>query len=341
MLDVRRLRLLRELSIRGTVAEVAAVLNYSPSSVSQQLSQLEREAGVELLRKSGRRLQLTPQAQVLVAHTAELLESLERAEAALAATQPGVGGTVRVAVFQTAALALMPNMLRALRESHPEVRVEMVQHEPETALHETWARNFDLVVAEEYPGHSAPHYRELEREPLLHDTVRLALPDGGPGGGPVAGAARWAAGADGRSDTWSDTGSAGTPSEFRRVDALSQAAHLPWVMEPHGAASRHWAEQACRSAGFEPDVRFETADLQAHVRLVESGNAVALLPDLVWADRRAAVRRVGLPGLPQRTVFTAMRTSSARHPAIAAVRSALRAQAETLARSSPNMVTER
>ncbi|MET1034046.1 MAG: LysR family transcriptional regulator [Arthrobacter sp.] len=336
MLDVRRLRLLRELSIRGTVAEVAAVLNYSPSSVSQQLSQLEREAGVELLRKSGRRLQLTPQAQVLVAHTAELLESLERAEAALAATQPGVGGTVRVAVFQTAALALMPNMLRALRDSHPEVRVEMVQHEPETALHETWARNFDLVVAEEYPGHSAPHYRELEREPLLHDTVRLALPDGGRGGEPRAGGAE-----AGRPDRPADAVDAGTPSEFRRVDALAQAAHLPWVMEPHGAASRHWAEQACRSAGFEPDVRFETADLQAHVRLVESGNAVALLPDLVWADRRAAVRRVGLPGLPQRTVFTAMRTSSARHPAIAAVRSALRAQAETLARNSPNMVTER
>ncbi|MGJ9403992.1 LysR family transcriptional regulator [Arthrobacter sp. KK5.5] len=330
MLDVRRLRLLRELSIRGTVAEVAAALNYSPSSVSQQLSLLEKESGVELLRKSGRRLQLTPQAQVLVAHTSELLESLERAESALAATAQTVGGTVRLAVFQTAALALVPNALRALRESHGAVRVEMVQHEPETALHETWARDFDLVVAEQYPGHSAPHYTELDREPLIHDEIRLALP-GPPQGGRQD---------DGDSTARSHAGP-GIPAEFQRVGSLAQAARLPWVMEPHGAASRHWAEQACRSTGFEPDVRYETADLQAHVRLVESGNAVALLPDLVWSEREAAVRLVDLPGLPQRTVFTAMRRSSAAHPAIAAVRRALLKEAVGLASSSAKMITER
>ncbi len=86
MLDVRRLRLLRELKIRGTLAEVAEALQYSPSSVSQQLALLEKEAGVELLRKTGRRVQLTPQAEVLVAHTAQLLETLEQAEADLAAS---------------------------------------------------------------------------------------------------------------------------------------------------------------------------------------------------------------------------------------------------------------
>ncbi|NKX54734.1 LysR family transcriptional regulator [Arthrobacter mobilis] len=302
MLDLHRLRLLRELSIRGTIASVAAALSYSPSSVSQQLSLLEREAGTELLRKSGRRLQLTAQAQALVMHTGEVLDSMERAEAALAAAQPVVSGTVRLAVFQTAALALMPNMMRTLRESHPQVRVELVQHEPETALHETWARNFDLVVAEQYPGHAAPHYAGLDRQLLTRDDIRLAVP--------------------------ADLSDA--PEDFRRVRALADAAGLPWVMEPHGAASRHWAEQACRSAGFEPDVRFETPDLQAHVRLVESGNAVALLPQLVWAHRQQAARLVDLAGQPQRTIFTAMRRSSARHPAIAAVRQALETEAAAL-----------
>ena len=106
-------------------------------------------------------------------------------------------------------------------------------------------------------------------------------------------------------------------------------------MEPHGAASRHWAEQACRSAGFEPDVRFETADLQAHMRLVESGNAVALLPDLVWVSREARIRQVDLPGRPHRTVFTAMRESGAGHPAVAAVREALAAEAAALSTGRP------
>ena len=80
MLDVRRLRLLRELQIRGTLAGVAEALSFSPSAVSQQLSLLEKEVGVELLRSSGRRVVLTPQAEILVSHTAEVLRTLERAE---------------------------------------------------------------------------------------------------------------------------------------------------------------------------------------------------------------------------------------------------------------------
>ena len=85
-------------------------------------------------------------------------------------------------------------------------------------------------------------------------------------------------------------------------------------MEPRGAASRHWAEQACRSAGFEPDVRFETADLQAQIRLIESGNAVALMPDLVWTGRGTTAQLMDLPGKPHRTVFTSVRRSSAKRP---------------------------
>lgn len=302
MLEIRRLRLLRELSIRGTIAEVSDALSYSPSSVSQQLSLLEAETGVKLLRKVGRRLQLTPQAEVLVAHTGQLLDAMERAEADLASTQAEISGTVRMAVFQTAVLSLIPSMLRQLRQGYPHLRVEMVQHEPETALHETWARDFDLVVAEQYPGHAAPHYAELDRKVLAHDPLRLALP--------------------GRTEAM--------PEEFHHVASIEAAAGLPWVMEPRGAASRHWAEQVCRSAGFEPDVRYETADLQAHVRLVESGNAVALLPDLVWAVRKRDVRIVDLPGAPQRTIFTAMRHSSAQHPGLVAVRRALHEQASNL-----------
>jgi DNA-binding transcriptional LysR family regulator len=94
-------------------------------------------------------------------------------------------------------------------------------------------------------------------------------------------------------------------------------------MEPRGAASRHWAEQACRSAGFEPDVRYETADLQAQIRLIESGNAVALMPDLVWTGMSRPVQLLDLPGLPKRTVFTSTRTAGRIHPAILACREVL------------------
>lgn len=292
MLEMKRLRLLWELHARGTVAAVAEALNYSPSAVSQQLATLEREVGVPLLRKRGRTLELTAVGEALVGETEELLAGLERAEAALHRVRADVVGTIRVAAFQTAMLALMPGALRRLRERAPGLRVKVVQYEPGAALQETWARGFDLVVAEQYPGHSAPHFRGLDREPLMRDPIHLALPPRGAG-----------------------------DALFDRIADIVDLARVPWVMEPQGAATRHWAEQACRVAGFEPDVRFETADLQAHMRFIETGNAVALLPGLVQTEGR--LRLIPLPGRPERSIFTAARSSRSSLPAIAALRETL------------------
>jgi DNA-binding transcriptional LysR family regulator len=291
MLDLRRLRLLRELKIRGTLAGVAEALAYSPSAVSQQLALLEKEAGVELLQKVGRRVRLTPQAEILVEHTTHLLERLEAAEADMTASLTTVSGTVRVAVFQSAAHAVIPRALTLLANEFPELRVEITEREPELGLFEVSARDFDLVIAEQYPGHTRAHWPDLDRLNLASDALRLGVP-------------RKRAG---------------------RVTAttLEGAAALPWVMEPEGTASRQWATQLCRSAGFEPDVRFETADLIAHIRLIETGNAVGILPDLVWAGEKPTVRLLELPGSPLRTVFSAARRSSATRPGVLAVRDAL------------------
>jgi len=292
VLDVRRLALLRELHLRGTITAVAAALHQTPSSISQQLAQLEREAGVALLLRAGRRLQLTPAATLLVERTGDILELLERAEGDLAASLSTVAGTIRVAIFQSAALALLPRTLDVLEREHPALSAVVTQREPETALHETFARDFDLVIAEEYPGHAAPHLPGLDRHPLTTDAIRLAAPPPSTG--------RW------------------------QVRSIAEAADAPWVMEPHGAASRHWAEQACRRAGFEPHVRFETADLQAHVRLVQTGHAVALLPDLIWQGAPpASVTLVPLDDDPRRTVFTSTRATIATRPSVLAFRDAL------------------
>lgn len=301
MLDVRRLRLLVELSRRGTLTAVAEALSYSPSSVSQQLSLLEREAGVPLLVQVGRRVQLTPQALVLVEHGIAVLDRLEEAEAEVARSLTSVGGAVRVAVFQSAAHAVVPQALSLLASEHPALRVEITEREPEAGLFEVAARDFDLVVAEQYPGRTRPQHEELDRLPLAQDEIRLALPPE----------------------------PAGVLDAATAADAtLAEAAGRAWVMEPAGTASREWAEQLCRAAGFEPDVRFETADLMAHIRLIRSGNAVGLLPDLVWAGERPSVRLAPLPGHPQRQVFSSTRRAAAARPAVVAVREALARAAE-------------
>lgn len=332
MLDVRRLRLLVELSRRGTLAAVADALSYSPSSVSQQLSLLEREVGVPLLVQVGRRVQLTPQALVLVEHGRAVLDRLEEAEADVARSLTSVGGTVRIAVFQSAAHAVVPQALTLLRAEHPSLRVEVTEREPELALFDVAARDFDLVVAEQYPGHTRAHRDDLDRVHLAADAIRLALP---PSSAPSGGYTIHHPDAVGGATGVADRISAG--SDHRRNDEspLAAASGMPWVLEPRGTASREWAEQLCRGAGFEPDVRFETADLMAHIRLIRSGNAVGLLPDLVWAGEAPTVTLVDLPGHPEREVFTSTRHAAAARPAVVACRDALALAARQTATPHP------
>lgn len=297
MWEIRRLRLLQEFAARGTVAEVASALHLTPSAVSQQLSQLEREVGSPLLRKSGRRLVLTAEGEIVVRHTRQVLGQLELAQAEIASAREVASGTVRLALFQSAALALLPDALTRLAREHPALRVRVTQREPETAMRETWARDFDLVVAEQYPGHAAPWLEGLDRSPLTQDELHLTVPRRGP---------------------WAD------------VEHVAQASEAAWVMEPSGAASRHWLEQLCRGHGFEPDVRYETADLQAHLALVSSGHAVALMSGLMLRTLMpevSGVRVLPLPGTPRRTVFTATRATAADTPGLRAVREALEASA--------------
>ncbi|WP_424445985.1 LysR family transcriptional regulator [Microbacterium sp. CH-015] len=310
MFELRRLRLLHELAQRGTLAAVAEALSYSPSTISQQLAQLERDAGVPLLVPEGRRVRLTEHGAALAAHAARALEADEQIRAELEALQPGIA-PVRVAVLQTAARTVMPAALTLLAERAPRLRVELAEVPPEEGLFELAARGFDLAIAEQYPGLTREHRSGLERRTLGTDPIRIAT-----AGGAAAGA---------------DADRAGAGARGGRVE-LSMLADRAWVMEPRGTAAREWAVQQCRAAGFEPDVRFELADLAAHVQLIAAGHAVGLLPDLLWAGRRPqadGIALTDLPGSPVREIFTAERRGATPRPGIRLVREAI---AEAFAR---------
>src|ERR671915_1512258 len=176
MLDLRRLRLLHELQRLGTVSAVADALSYSPSTVSQQLRVLEREAGTELFEPAGRRVRLTDAALVLVAHAERLLADVERAEADLAAAANAVVGVVRIGAFQTASLSLVLPAMTAVRDSYPQVQVELVEMESEPAFEALRSYALDLVLAEEYAGDPRPRLPGIDRENLLVEAVRVVLP---------------------------------------------------------------------------------------------------------------------------------------------------------------------
>jgi DNA-binding transcriptional LysR family regulator len=176
MLDLRRLRLLRELHARGTIAAVADALQFTPSAVSQQLAALERDAGVPLLERAGRGVRLTDAALVLVDHAEALLDRAELAEAELAASAESVVGRGRIATFQSGALRLAVPAMAALAREAPGLRCELVEAEPEQALPELTLGGVDLVLADEWPHQPHPRLPTMDRHELHRDTVRVVLP---------------------------------------------------------------------------------------------------------------------------------------------------------------------
>src|SRR6185503_8234677 len=177
MLDLRRLRLLRELHERGTIAAVADALQFTPSAVSQQLASLERETGVRLLEKAGRGVRLTDPALALVGHADALLARAARAEADLAAAAGGtVTGRGRIAAIQSVSLLLALPAMQQLARTAPQLRCELVEAEPEQALPALALGDVDLVLGDEWQHQPWRLPAGLARHDLFRDPVSLLLP---------------------------------------------------------------------------------------------------------------------------------------------------------------------
>src|SRR3954453_8473968 len=175
MLDLRRLRLLREFHERGTIAAVAEALRFTPSAVSQQLGVLEREAGVPLLQRAGRGVRLTDAALVLVQHAGALLERAELAQAELAAAAGKGAGRGRIASFQSVALRLAIPAMQTLARDAPDLRCELVEAEPEQSLPALALGAVDLVLADEWQHQPHPRPAGVEREDLCVDPLFVIL----------------------------------------------------------------------------------------------------------------------------------------------------------------------
>src|SRR5215208_5070204 len=257
MLELRRLRLLRELSERGTIAAVADALQFTPSAVSQQLGILEREVGVPLLERAGRGVRLTDTALVLVEHAEVLLEGAARAEADLAAAGATVAGRVRIGGFQSVTLNLAIPAMTALARTAPRLRCELIEAEPEDALPQLALGDLDLVLADEWQHQPRRLPAGIDRHDLLADRVHLVLPARHP-------AAR----------------------RHRGAVPLAELAGQAWTTGHAGMGWEEIVQRTCRGlGGFEPDIRHRTNDAGISLAVVARGMAVSMLPELALADR--------------------------------------------------------
>src|SRR4051794_6673150 len=303
MLDLRRLRLLRELSERGTIAAVADALQFTPSAVSQQLAMLERETGVRLLERAGRGVRLTDPALVLVGHASALLDRAAEAEADLAAAAGAVAGRARIAGFQSVVLRLALPAVEALGREAPRLRCEVVEAEPEQALPALALGDLDLVLGDEWEHQPWRLPAGLERHELLRDPVRLALP-------------------------------VRHPLARRHGEAvpLVALAGAPWTTGHSGMAWEEVTQRTCREhGGFDPDIRHRTNDATVSLALVARGLAVTLVPDLVLSGRHPGVALRGIAGASlHRAIFAVTRTADAARPSTRAVLAAVGSAAAAL-----------
>ncbi|MEV8441020.1 LysR family transcriptional regulator [Actinosynnema sp. NPDC051121] len=285
MLDVRRLRLLRDLAHLGTIAAVAQAHAYTPSAVSQQLAALQREAGVPLLEHTGRSVTLTPAATALVHHTETILAALEAASATLAAARTGLSGTVRIGAFPSAVPTLLPAALVALGRDHPALDLMVTELDPvdmpdalrDGRLDVALWHDYDIAPVEPDPG--------VDSVPLLDERVFLAVPAEGPEG------------------------------------TIASTRDAAWIVGTPGTLCHTVAVRVCQAAGFTARVRHHADDFTAVLALVAAGQGVALVPELGATHPPADVRLVPLD--VHRRTRIAYRRGAADHPVIAACVTAL------------------
>ncbi len=158
MLNVGRLRVLKEVAYRGSFSAAADALSYTQSAVSQQVAALEAETGLALVERHPRGVTLTAAGQTLVVHAEGILARLEAADAALSSIAGLRGGRVRMASFPTLTLA---------------------EGEPEEIEPRLRAGELDLALLFEFPG-QPPLAQGMTRVELLEDPMFLALPHSHP-----------------------------------------------------------------------------------------------------------------------------------------------------------------
>ena len=176
MLDLNRLRVLAAVARHGSVTAAAQELHYSQPSVSHHLARLEAETGAQLFQRVGRGIRLTEAGLVLAERATEILGRVESASAELDAHVGLSAGRVRVAVFGSALVALMPDVSKQLAVKHPGLRLDLVDTHPPEAMAMLRAGDVDLAIVFRY-DETEPDPAGIRLTHVQDDPTFLLTPD--------------------------------------------------------------------------------------------------------------------------------------------------------------------
>src|SRR3954470_19743183 len=304
MLDVRRMKVLKEVAAQGSFSAAAEALSFTQSAVSQQVAALERESGAKLVERRARGIRLTPAGEALVAHADAILARLDDAEQELAAIAGLKGGRVRVASFQSAGATLVPKALGEFHRRHSGVELSASTAELVEARDLLRSGDIDLAIVMDFEGEPLV-YPDLETEHLLNDPYVVAL-----------------------------------PSDHRLADkarvALTDLSDEDWINSCPGTSCDQVVIGACRAAGFEPRVVVECDENDQMQAFVAGGLGVALWPQLALTHVRPGVVVKPVAGAQvERRVHTATLAGAYRSAATEAMLAILRETAEEFTLAAP------
>ena len=267
--DLRLLKVLREVALRGSFSAAAESLSYSQPAVSQQIARLEAQTGVKLIERQPKGIKLTPAGEALVRHTEQILAQLAHAQAELTEIASDARGKLRLASFATAAGTIVSRAVSEFRHLRPGVQVDLQLTDPPQSIPALRRGELDLVITEEGGFETDIPLDGLGVERLMDDVLYASLP-------------------------------ADHPLATRRAIALTDLCEEEWMLVGlrGTCADSNIVLRACQQAGFEPRVAYTSDDYFAIQGLVASGMGVALVPGLALASTRDDVAVRPLRGRP-------------------------------------------
>src|SRR3954447_4889255 len=262
-MELRHLRAFAALAEERHFGRAAERLHIAQPALSQQVKQLEREFGVELVSRTTRRVELTEAGRRFAEHCHAVLGSVDRASTDMAQVASGQAGRVAVGFIGTATYDLLPLAAREVRDALPMVRLDLHGELLSPALLDGLLDgSYDLVVLRpDGLDRSAADLRVLRTERLV-----AVLP-------------------------------ADHPLAGRTRIGFAALAGGPFVIHfsGHRSSMHERVLAACAAAGFRPPSITEVGETATLVVFVAAGLGVALVPSPVRSLARAGVACAELP----------------------------------------------
>ena len=235
------LALLRVLEC-NSFSDAARVMGYTQSAVSQMIKALEEELGVTLLLRSRTGVTLTREGELLLPYIRDVANA-HRMLSEQAANFHGLqSGTIRIGTFTSVSSRLLPPVMKAFKEAHPNLRFEL--HQGVYSEIEEWVRTG--VV--DFGFTDASRVTPFVCEPVFQDTMLAVLPEGHPLGENI----------------------------LVQVGQLKQE---PLILLDEGRGGGIVHDMV--AAHPEIDVQYHVADDYSILTMVENRLGIAILPELV------------------------------------------------------------